>query len=709
MGYSTKDGRSLHRRFDMIGHPEDEQGDGDEGLSLLEARPDGIYVKSMADDKEQRFEEISFITGDTEGRRKSDLPLLPIPFTVEELRRVQGGALGIAEGIYCGDETEGALTKLGFLDPMAEEVARALGIASPSRQDKEDEQSDDATPKQRPVEASDARLPAIEIVLPHSLDGFYRFGDLPWQISESLVPDDEDAKDWIRCVYTWRDDDSEDGVFERRLAPDGVRADRVTDASQWAPQVVTASKVPTEPSSRYFHWLWHMQRQGVDWHHRLSDGSLVIHHDVEPRETRLILNRALHRDNYDKELAAAVQSSALEVCNSSGLPQRHRVGQMLKDSVVHIDSLNTWGATLPGGQRFVMESPTHQSNEATSHFQPPMDEAKALRGCLAILAPTLTPIERRDMMLNIEKRISGQDTALLLFSFEQIGALFHPIDAEKAKLLAERLRCAVDTGELVGIVPPEHGRVALSELASWPGCPSVPDGSPLGYWLPLQPQGWRGVGTPAQQDIRDGGHESGRPHQSAEGKPWVWTIDAAEAMAKRDAGDHFNEVSLTKSWTKRLVKYVRDGHILMYCSLEKRERKAETVEESFSPSAGYRVLRTTVDNWLLNIGHPPLYRSADDASPTVEQPQQEAQAEQLGSSASTSSQIPHWKMRIQAAATEHMKTLRKSGASPTVNSIVDQMAKWCRDNNVKTDGGIFPSANYLRTHVLGGKHRTPPA
>lgn len=65
---------------------------------------------------------------------------------------------------------------------------------------------------------------------------------------------------------------------------------------------------------------------------------------------------------------------------------------------------------------------------------------------------------------------------------------------------------------------------------------------------------------------------------------------------------------------------------------------------------------------------------------------------------------PNWKMQIQTEATALCLRLRKSGASPTKNSIHGSMATWCRDNNVKTDGKIFPSANYLRTHVLGGNH-----
>jgi hypothetical protein len=66
--------------------------------------------------------------------------------------------------------------------------------------------------------------------------------------------------------------------------------------------------------------------------------------------------------------------------------------------------------------------------------------------------------------------------------------------------------------------------------------------------------------------------------------------------------------------------------------------------------------------------------------------------------------VPGWKMQIQIQATELVIRLRKSGASPTKQSILEPLARWCRDNQVLTDGKIFPSANYLRTHVLGGKH-----
>jgi hypothetical protein len=70
--------------------------------------------------------------------------------------------------------------------------------------------------------------------------------------------------------------------------------------------------------------------------------------------------------------------------------------------------------------------------------------------------------------------------------------------------------------------------------------------------------------------------------------------------------------------------------------------------------------------------------------------------------------VANWRMQIQAEATAHCLRLRKSGANPTRHSILEPMAKWCRDNDIRTDTKINPSANYLRTHVLGGKYWDVP-
>jgi hypothetical protein len=70
--------------------------------------------------------------------------------------------------------------------------------------------------------------------------------------------------------------------------------------------------------------------------------------------------------------------------------------------------------------------------------------------------------------------------------------------------------------------------------------------------------------------------------------------------------------------------------------------------------------------------------------------------------------VANWKMQVQTEATALVLRLRKSGANPTKHSIIDPMARWCRENGIKTDSGIYPKEGYLRTHVLGGKHWDVP-
>lgn len=67
-----------------------------------------------------------------------------------------------------------------------------------------------------------------------------------------------------------------------------------------------------------------------------------------------------------------------------------------------------------------------------------------------------------------------------------------------------------------------------------------------------------------------------------------------------------------------------------------------------------------------------------------------------------------WKMRVQAEAAAEWKKLRALGCNPTRASIRPHLVKWCRENDVKTDTGINPADGYLRSHVLSGKHWTPP-
>jgi hypothetical protein len=130
-------------------------------------------------------------------------------------------------------------------------------------------------------------------------------------------------------------------------------------------------------------------------------------------------------------------------------------------------------------------------------------------------------------------------------------------------------------------------------------------------------------------------------------------------------------------------------------SLPIRSRKTGMVISPNSLDLLYLVTVDDVNEWLKSKRVPYRWKVQ-----TVKKPAPVA-TEQAGSQAPA---VPNWKMRIQAEATASVLKLRKSGASPTKSSTTEMMAKWCRDNNLITDGGVFPSANYLRTHVLGGKH-----
>jgi hypothetical protein len=61
---------------------------------------------------------------------------------------------------------------------------------------------------------------------------------------------------------------------------------------------------------------------------------------------------------------------------------------------------------------------------------------------------------------------------------------------------------------------------------------------------------------------------------------------------------------------------------------------------------------------------------------------------------------------IQAEAAKRWKLLRDAGANPTKHNIKDDLANWCRETGVLTDGDINPNAEYIYRHVL--RKWTPP-
>jgi hypothetical protein len=132
----------------------------------------------------------------------------------------------------------------------------------------------------------------------------------------------------------------------------------------------------------------------------------------------------------------------------------------------------------------------------------PRDEAEALRRCVAILAPLSTAYERRTMSLNVEKRIRGQDTGLLAFSFTQLAALSHPSDPGKARKLAEMLQSGATDKTFTTVLPLSERGALVTDLAGWPDCPPLSEDSPLRYWLPFMPKTAlvQGVTTPTPED-----------------------------------------------------------------------------------------------------------------------------------------------------------------------------------------------------------------
>ena len=62
--------------------------------------------------------------------------------------------------------------------------------------------------------------------------------------------------------------------------------------------------------------------------------------------------------------------------------------------------------------------------------------------------------------------------------------------------------------------------------------------------------------------------------------------------------------------------------------------------------------------------------------------------------------LPNWMMQVQAEATARWKRYRAQSAVPTKHNLRDELAKWCRDNDIRTKQGSFPTAQYIARHVL---------
>lgn len=72
-----------------------------------------------------------------------------------------------------------------------------------------------------------------------------------------------------------------------------------------------------------------------------------------------------------------------------------------------------------------------------------------------------------------------------------------------------------------------------------------------------------------------------------------------------------------------------------------------------------------------------------------------------GGSDATDNPASDWRQRIRDEATRWCMERKADGKKePTKKAIAAEMAVWCRNNDVMTDTGVNPNAEYVRRHVL---------
>lgn len=65
------------------------------------------------------------------------------------------------------------------------------------------------------------------------------------------------------------------------------------------------------------------------------------------------------------------------------------------------------------------------------------------------------------------------------------------------------------------------------------------------------------------------------------------------------------------------------------------------------------------------------------------------------------STVSDWMQRVRDEATRWCRERQKDGKpKATKTAVAEEMAVWCRNNDVKTDTGIYPDAEYIRRHIL---------
>jgi hypothetical protein len=142
---------------------------------------------------------------------------------------------------------------------------------------------------------------------------------------------------------------------------------------------------------------------------------------------------------------------------------------------------------------------------------------------------------------------------------------------------------------------------------------------------------------------------------------------------------------------KRLLRVFED--------VEKVEPKARKLRQWLAVARERRLkYHSWIDAYALaRIEELSVDSGSDDGAPKV------------GGGATAAIEKPEtksWILLVQVEAAKRWKILRGAGANPTKNNIKDDLATWCRETGVLTDGDISPSSEYIYRHVL--RKWTPP-
>lgn len=69
--------------------------------------------------------------------------------------------------------------------------------------------------------------------------------------------------------------------------------------------------------------------------------------------------------------------------------------------------------------------------------------------------------------------------------------------------------------------------------------------------------------------------------------------------------------------------------------------------------------------------------------------------------APTNNTASNWHQQVRDAATQWCSERKAEGKQkPTKVAVADEMEVWCRNNDIRSDSGTNPSAEYIRRHVL---------